>query len=112
MRLARRFALALHRELEKLPGPSRGVKQAQFVVLSGVNMPSALLELGFLTNSEEEKLLTSRAHQKAIAIAVVRALDPLLRSEEMSARHAPATRSAAERKGLGAPDRLSGQAQP
>jgi N-acetylmuramoyl-L-alanine amidase len=82
LRLSRKFAVALHHELAKLPIPSRGVKQAEFVVLSNVNMPSALLELGFLTNADEEKLLLSSSHQKAIGLAVIRALGPLLRGQE------------------------------
>jgi N-acetylmuramoyl-L-alanine amidase len=110
MRLSRKFAVALHRELSKLPGPSRGVKQAEFVVLSGVNMPSALLELGFLTNAEEERMLASKAHHRAIALAVVRALVPLLRSEEVSQRLGP-PRNAAQ-PALASPDKLSGQADP
>jgi N-acetylmuramoyl-L-alanine amidase len=89
MRMSRRFALSLHNELRKLPGPSRGVKQADFVVLGGVNMPSALLELGFLTNEAEELRLGQRSHQQAIALAVVRALTPLL-DEVIAARTAPA----------------------
>jgi N-acetylmuramoyl-L-alanine amidase len=113
LRMSRQFAMALNRELEKLPAPARGVKQAEFVVLSGVNMPSALLEMGFLTNAEEEKLLVTPAHQKAIALAVVRSIAPLLRSSE------PA-RQASELRGANQPaspgpgslppgDKLSGQ---
>ena len=36
---------------------SRGVKQAPFYVISRVNMPSILVECGFLTNPKEEEYL-------------------------------------------------------
>ena len=36
---------------------SRGVKQAPFVVLMGVRMPSVLVEIGFLTNRADERSL-------------------------------------------------------
>lgn len=64
------IATEVQRELERLPGPGRGVKQAPFVVLMGVNMPAALLEIGFLTHPDEEHALQSAKHQKAIARAV------------------------------------------
>lgn len=37
--------------------PSRGVKQAGFLVLRETSMPSCLVELGFITTPAEEKLL-------------------------------------------------------
>jgi len=56
------------------PRNSRGVKQAPFVVLQGVQMPSSLVEIGFVTNAEEEKYLrTSRARDR-IAKALVAAV--------------------------------------
>ena len=39
---------------------SRGVKQAPFVVLMGVQMPAALVEIGFITNAREEEALAAR----------------------------------------------------
>lgn len=38
--------------------PSRGVKQAGFLVLRETSMPSCLVELGFITTPAEEKLLS------------------------------------------------------
>jgi len=83
-------AAAIQHQLDALPGPSRGVKQAPFVVLMRVNMPAALLEIGFLTHPEEERKLASSEYQQAIAEAVavgVRALrdgDRASRSEMRS----------------------------
>ena len=39
---------------------SRGVKQAPFYVISRTNMPSILIECGFLTNPQEEEFLHSK----------------------------------------------------
>lgn len=51
----------------------RGVKQAGFYVISFTTMPSALVELGFLTNREEEDFLVSSVGQDYMASAIYRA---------------------------------------
>ncbi|HYG52536.1 MAG TPA: N-acetylmuramoyl-L-alanine amidase [Flavobacteriales bacterium] len=51
----------------------RGVKQAGFLVLHQVNMPSVLIETGFLTNKEEEEILNDAASQEDIAKAIFNA---------------------------------------
>jgi len=52
---------------------SRGVKQAPFYVISRVNMPSILIECGFLTNPKEEDFLHSEKGQDYLASAIFRA---------------------------------------
>jgi N-acetylmuramoyl-L-alanine amidase len=52
------------------PGPSRGVKQAGFMVLVTAFMPSVLVEIGFGTNPAEAAYISSDAGQHAIASAV------------------------------------------
>lgn len=52
------------------PGPSRGVKQAGFMVLNTAFMPSVLVEIGFGTNPAEAAYISSDAGQRAIAGAV------------------------------------------
>ena len=52
---------------------SRGVKQAPFYVISRVNMPSVLIETGFLTNPKEEDYLNTKAGQDYLASAIFRA---------------------------------------
>jgi N-acetylmuramoyl-L-alanine amidase len=52
---------------------SRGVKQAGFLVLWKTTMPSVLIEAGFLTNSREERYLSSTEGQEYIASAIYRA---------------------------------------
>ena len=52
---------------------SRGVKQAPFYVISRANMPSILVEVGFLTNPNEEDYLHSEAGHEYISSAIFRA---------------------------------------
>ncbi len=56
------------------PESSRGVKQAPFVVLSGVQMPATLVEIGFITNGRDEKQLRSGGGRKAIVAALSEAV--------------------------------------
>jgi N-acetylmuramoyl-L-alanine amidase len=53
---------------------TRGVKQAPFRVLVGAGMPAILVEVAFISNSEEEKLLTSDAYQSRIAAALLKGI--------------------------------------
>lgn len=54
----------------KLKRYNRGVKQAGFIVLYKTNMPSILIESGFLTNMQDEAFLTSEDGQNNIANSV------------------------------------------
>jgi N-acetylmuramoyl-L-alanine amidase len=70
------FAKLVQSELAGLGGgDARGVKQAPFVVLMGVEMPAALVEIGFLSNSEDEVELRSSLHRQAIADSIGRAVE-------------------------------------
>lgn len=51
----------------------RGVRQAPYWVISFTTMPSVLVELGFLTNREEEDFLVSTQGQDYLASAIYRA---------------------------------------
>lgn len=53
---------------------SRGVKQGPFLVLHKSYMPSVLVEVGFLTNPQEEKELNDDLKQTYIASAIYRAI--------------------------------------
>ncbi|MCS7214749.1 MAG: N-acetylmuramoyl-L-alanine amidase [Thermodesulfovibrio sp.] len=48
-----------------------GVKQALFYVLVGANMPSCLLEVSYISNPEEEKLLSQETYRQQIAKSIV-----------------------------------------
>ena len=53
---------------------NRGVKRAPFVVLIGAQMPSILAEIGFLTNSRDESMLSKPEYRQKIAEALLRGL--------------------------------------
>lgn len=75
LRDSQEFAAFAQVELSKLGlTRSRGVKQAPFVVLMGVQMPAALVEIGFVTNPEDERALGREAQRERIADALARAV--------------------------------------
>lgn len=49
---------------------NRGVKTAGFHVLLGAKMPAILVEVGFVSNRTEAKLLRTEAHRKKLARAI------------------------------------------
>jgi N-acetylmuramoyl-L-alanine amidase len=53
---------------------SRGVKQAPFYVLWTTSMPSVLVELGFISNVNEERFLNSKDGQAYLASAIYRSI--------------------------------------
>lgn len=50
-------------------------RQAGFAVLTSPDIPAALIELGYLSNPQDEKLLTVRQHQIALARALRASVD-------------------------------------
>ncbi len=51
----------------------RGVRQAGFLVLRATSMPSVLIELGFISNKEEEKYLNDSDNQAKVCKAIYQA---------------------------------------
>jgi N-acetylmuramoyl-L-alanine amidase len=54
---------------------TRKIRSAGFRVLKAPDVPSVLLELGFLSNPDDEKLLTSEAWRDRTAEAVAKSID-------------------------------------
>jgi len=52
----------------------RGVKKADFSVLRGSLMPAVLIEMGYLTNLEESKVLKDKTFQKKIARSIIKGI--------------------------------------
>jgi N-acetylmuramoyl-L-alanine amidase len=52
-----------------------GVKQALFYVLFGARMPSVLVEVSFISNPQEEKLLSDESYRMQIAKAIAKGLN-------------------------------------
>jgi N-acetylmuramoyl-L-alanine amidase len=69
------LAEKVQRELATFhPGPDRGVKQGPFAVITNALMPSVLVELGFITNREEERLMSSPEFHRQSAAALARSI--------------------------------------
>ncbi|ATB41832.1 N-acetylmuramoyl-L-alanine amidase [Cystobacter fuscus] len=66
-----RLAYAIHPKLIAASGGSdRGVLQAPFYVLNGVEAPAVLIEVGYLSHPEEGSRLTRADYQEKLAIAI------------------------------------------
>ena len=61
----------------------RGVHQAGFLVLKASAMPSILIELGFISNPEEERYLNSEAGSTSLAKGIFQAFTAYKREYEM-----------------------------
>lgn len=65
------LAEGIQSELEAVhPGPNRGVKQGPFAVITNALMPAVLVEVGFITNREEERVLSRGEFQRGVATAL------------------------------------------
>lgn len=62
-----------HQFKDRVSRNSRGVKQAGFMVLYKSAMPATLIELGFISNKNEESFLTTEQGQAYMASAIYRA---------------------------------------
>ena len=72
---SQRFANLIQGELNQaLQLRDRGVKQAPFRVLIGAAMPAVLVELGFISNPDEEKKLQDATYRSALVEALTRAV--------------------------------------
>jgi N-acetylmuramoyl-L-alanine amidase len=69
------FAGIVDQKLRTTAGlPAVALQRAPLRSLAGTNMPAVLIEMGYLTNAEEEKLLASGEFQNGIALALTEAV--------------------------------------
>jgi len=59
---------------------NRGVRSAPFVVLIGAEMPAVLVEVAFISNPRDEKLLKKENSQQVLAQALLTGIEGYLRS--------------------------------
>ncbi len=72
---AQKLAKLMNEELAKYGGLfNRGVKAANFYVLKHTKCPATLIEIGFITNPDEEKLLANEKYQNKLAGAIASAV--------------------------------------
>lgn len=64
------------------PGPSRGVKQANFSVLRNAFMPAVLVETGYGSNAKEAYWLSSESGQRELASSIADATMAYLKNYE------------------------------
>lgn len=68
---SREIASSIHRNMSKFARMhKKRVEQAGFVVLKSPDIPSILVETGFITNPDEANKLKSRAYQRKMAQAI------------------------------------------
>lgn len=67
------FASEIQKGFVNVKREDRGVRQAGFLVLRKTSMPSVLVELGFITNKEEERYMKSTTGQKQLTESIYNA---------------------------------------
>jgi N-acetylmuramoyl-L-alanine amidase len=79
MRRSERLGEIMLRRLERVPGNTiRGLKQGPLAVLKSITCPSVLVELGFMTNKADVKLLADRDAQRAYASTLAAGVEEYL----------------------------------
>ena len=78
---SRALADAIQDEIVSATGATdRGVKEAGFVVLLGLRVPSALVEMGFLTNADEAARLADASYRAKMAEGITSGIARYVRS--------------------------------
>jgi N-acetylmuramoyl-L-alanine amidase len=70
--LSRRICWSMDKNLD---ARLLGIKGARFEVLKGVRMPAVLVEVGFLSNSSEERMLKNGFYRQKVAECLVQGID-------------------------------------
>jgi N-acetylmuramoyl-L-alanine amidase len=82
-RLARHLVGSLDNDLPMLPNPER---HAGFVVLKAADIPSVLVEMGFMSNPADEAELRRPQHRVRVAAAMKRAVDGYFAAAALAAQ--------------------------
>jgi N-acetylmuramoyl-L-alanine amidase len=82
------FAQAIHENVIKTvsknhPVNNRNVKQSVAQVLFGTDVPSALIEMGFLTNQAETSCLSNPSYQQLLAQGIVEGIEGYLEKNKI-----------------------------
>ena len=83
VRIAHRLVEAMHPEIGMLANPSR---RAGFMVLRAADIPSVLVEMGFMSNVQDEAALRRADHRLRVAMALQRAIEVFLAGTDHGAR--------------------------
>ncbi len=70
----------LHRMIDQTDAASRGVKANNFHVIRETNMPSVLVEAGFITNHKERQKLKDRDYLDRIAMGIAQGIDKYIKT--------------------------------
>lgn len=88
-----RLGERIQKGLNELAGTrDRGVRQAPFRVLMGATMPAVLVEVGFISNPEEEALLRTSEYRDRIVSALDGAIRAYLADLQRLVRPEPTVR--------------------
>lgn len=83
-----RLAYAVHERVVSLTrGEDRGVQQAPFFVLTGVDAPAVLVEVGYISHAEEGRRLATEAYQDQIAAGIAEGIVRFLSSSRARDGH-------------------------
>lgn len=79
---SKKLAETINRKLKKLDWNNRGVKEGPFFILSGLTMPAALVELGFLSNQDDEEKLLSEEERQRLANSIAEGIREFLSEDK------------------------------
>jgi len=83
MNLSKRFANGLVGEVRNVTKLLKNThRYAGFAVLKSPTVPSVLVEIGYLSNPQEEALILSAKHRKRLMATLVKALDAYFARQE------------------------------
>lgn len=82
-RVARHLVGSLSGEIRLLSNPAR---HARFMVLKAADIPSVLVEMGFMSNPQDETALRSVEHRSRVAAAIRHAVETYLASADRGMR--------------------------